>query len=44
MTVIHNINWMGFTLDIYSRYNTEGEDFVNRIVTGDKTWVAYVNA
>ncbi|GFQ76774.1 histone-lysine N-methyltransferase SETMAR [Trichonephila clavata] len=25
-------------------YHTDGEDFLNRIVTGDGTWVAHVNA
>ncbi|GBL54733.1 hypothetical protein AVEN_182212-1 [Araneus ventricosus] len=27
-----------------ARYHTGGEDFLNRIVTGDETWVAHVNA
>ncbi|GFQ75157.1 uncharacterized protein TNCT_25161 [Trichonephila clavata] len=34
----------GHCLRIFSRYHTDGEDFLNRIVTGDKFWVAQVNA
>lgn len=33
-------NQMGVALDFRSRCNTEGD----RIMTGDKTWVAHVNA
>lgn len=33
----------GCCLRLSLQYNTEGEEFLNRIVTGDKTWVVYVN-
>ncbi|GFY01111.1 histone-lysine N-methyltransferase SETMAR [Trichonephila clavipes] len=35
---------MGASLEFLFRYHTYGEDFLNRMVTGDKTWVAHVNA
>ncbi|GFU24439.1 histone-lysine N-methyltransferase SETMAR [Trichonephila clavipes] len=34
---------MGAALEFLSRYHTDGEDFLNRMVTGDETWVAHVN-
>lgn len=44
LTEIHKSKRMGSALDFLSRYDAEGEEFLNRIVTGDETWVAYVNA
>ncbi|GFV98299.1 histone-lysine N-methyltransferase SETMAR [Trichonephila clavipes] len=35
---------MGAALEFLSRYHTDGEDFSNRIVTGDEIWVGHVNA
>ncbi|GBM34902.1 hypothetical protein AVEN_41451-1 [Araneus ventricosus] len=44
LTEIHKTSRMGAALKFLSRYHTGGEDFLNRIVTGDETWVAHVNA
>ncbi|GBO24674.1 Histone-lysine N-methyltransferase SETMAR, partial [Araneus ventricosus] len=44
LTEIHKTSRMVAALKFLSRYHTGGEDFLNRIVTGDETWVAYVNA
>ncbi|GBM28212.1 Histone-lysine N-methyltransferase SETMAR [Araneus ventricosus] len=44
LTEIHKTSRMGVALKFLSRYHTGGEDFLNRIVTGDETWVAHVNA
>ncbi|GBN41818.1 hypothetical protein AVEN_130061-1 [Araneus ventricosus] len=44
LTEIHKTSRMDAALEFLSRYHTDGEDFLNRIVTGDETWVAYVNA
>ncbi|GBO18322.1 hypothetical protein AVEN_87550-1, partial [Araneus ventricosus] len=43
---IHKTSRMGDALEFLSRYHTDGEDFLNRIVTGDArdTWVTHVNA
>ncbi|GBN19063.1 hypothetical protein AVEN_73129-1 [Araneus ventricosus] len=43
---IHKTSRMGAALEFLSRYHTDGEDFLNRIVTVDarETWVAHVNA
>lgn len=30
------------SLDILERYNTKGEDFLDRLVTGVETWVRYL--
>uniref|UniRef100_A0A1B6I6U6 Mariner Mos1 transposase n=1 Tax=Homalodisca liturata TaxID=320908 RepID=A0A1B6I6U6_9HEMI len=35
---------MSSAIDLFTRYDVEGETFLNRIVTGDETWVVYVNA
>lgn len=44
LTEVHKTKRMGSALNFLSRYDAEGEDFLKRIVTGDETWVAYVNA
>ncbi|GBN21993.1 hypothetical protein AVEN_161371-1 [Araneus ventricosus] len=44
LTEIHKTSRMGAALKFLSRYHTGGEDFLNRIMTGDETWVAHVNA
>ncbi|GBN74832.1 hypothetical protein AVEN_137482-1 [Araneus ventricosus] len=44
LTEIHKPSRMGAALEFLSRYHTDGEDFLNRIVAGDETWVAHVNA
>ncbi|GBM57206.1 Histone-lysine N-methyltransferase SETMAR [Araneus ventricosus] len=44
LTEIHKTSRMGAALKFLSRYHTGREDFLNRIVTGDETWVAHVNA
>ncbi|GBO03116.1 hypothetical protein AVEN_199047-1 [Araneus ventricosus] len=44
LTEIHKTSRMGAALEFLSRYHTDGEDFLNRIVAGDETWVAHVNA
>lgn len=43
LTDEHKIKRMSSAIDFLSRYDAEGEEFLNRIVTGDETWVAYVN-
>ena len=35
---------MGAALSFLERYQREGDAFLDRIVTGDETWVRYVNA
>ncbi|GBL94849.1 Histone-lysine N-methyltransferase SETMAR [Araneus ventricosus] len=48
LTEIHKTSRMDAALKFLSRYHTVGEDFLNRIVTGDararETWVVHVNA
>ncbi|GBM27855.1 hypothetical protein AVEN_66406-1 [Araneus ventricosus] len=44
LTEIHKTSRMGAALEFLSLYHTDAEDFLNRIVTGDETWVAHVNA
>ncbi|GFV05780.1 histone-lysine N-methyltransferase SETMAR [Trichonephila clavipes] len=43
LTEIHKTSRMSAALEFLSRYHTDGEDFLNRMVTGDETWVAHVN-
>lgn len=33
-----NVDW-----STQNYYNVEGEDFLSQILTGDETWVAYLN-
>ncbi|GFX55296.1 histone-lysine N-methyltransferase SETMAR [Trichonephila clavipes] len=42
LTEIHKTSRMGAALEFLSRYHTDVEDFLNRMVTGDETWVAHV--
>ncbi|GFQ90770.1 histone-lysine N-methyltransferase SETMAR [Trichonephila clavata] len=42
LTEIHKTSPMGADLEFLSRYHMDGEDFLNRIVTGDETLVAHV--
>ncbi len=42
-TTIHKTNRMSSVIDFLSRYHFE-EEFLERIVTDDETWVAYVNS
>lgn len=42
LTEVHKTKRLGSALSFLSRYDEEGDDFLNQIVTGDETWVAYV--
>lgn len=42
LTHLHKTQRLGSALTFLERYHNEGEDFLNQIVTGDETWVAYV--
>ncbi|GFQ79338.1 HTH_48 domain-containing protein [Trichonephila clavata] len=42
LTDLHKIHRLGSALTFLERYYNEGEDFLDQIVTGDETWVAYV--
>ena len=42
LTDAHKESRMALSLAHLSRYNVEGNQFLNRIVTGDETWVHYV--
>jgi len=35
---------MGLALTVLQRYWEEGDEFLDRIVTGDENWVQFVNA
>lgn len=39
----HKNQRMASALDFLTRYDEEGEPLLNRIVTGDETWIKYVN-
>jgi [histone H3]-lysine36 N-dimethyltransferase SETMAR len=39
----HKTQRMTAALDFLTRYDQGGESFMNRIVTGDETWIKYVN-
>lgn len=43
LTDVHKTTRMSSAIDFLFRYDLEGEEFLNRIVTGDETWVSYVN-
>lgn len=43
LTEEHNSKRLGSALAFLERYAAEG-DFLNQIVTGDETWVAYVTS
>ncbi|GFR18102.1 HTH_48 domain-containing protein [Trichonephila clavata] len=42
LTDLHKTQRLGSALTFLERYHNEGEDFLDHIVTGDETWVAYV--
>ncbi|GFR20425.1 HTH_48 domain-containing protein [Trichonephila clavata] len=42
LTDLHKTQRLGSALTFLERYHNEGEDFLDQIVTGDETWVAYV--
>jgi len=44
MTDFHKTQRMGSALTFLQRYWEEGDEFLDRIVTGDETWVQLVNA
>jgi hypothetical protein len=33
----------GFGFDFLERYHKNGDEFLNHAVTGDETWVSFVN-
>ncbi|GFQ68652.1 uncharacterized protein TNCT_717581 [Trichonephila clavata] len=39
---IHKTSQIGTTLRFLSRYPTDEENFLDRIMTGDETWVPHV--
>jgi len=43
-TDFHKTQRMGSVLTFLQRYWEEGDEFLDRIMTGDKTWVQFVNA
>ena len=44
LTDFHKTQRMGSTLTFLQHYWEEGDEFLDRIVTGDETWVQFVNA
>jgi hypothetical protein len=34
---------MASALTVFERYHKDGDEFLNHIVTGDETWVSFVN-
>jgi len=44
LTDLHKTQRMGSALTFLQRYWEEGDKFLDRIVTGDETWVQFVNA
>ncbi|GFQ77981.1 histone-lysine N-methyltransferase SETMAR [Trichonephila clavata] len=44
LTEIHKTSRMSAALEFLSRYHTDGEEFLKRIVSGDKPWVVHVIA
>jgi len=44
LTKFHKTQIMGSALTFLQTYWDEGEEFLYRIVTGDETWVQFVNA
>lgn len=43
LTDVHRMQRMGSALTFLQRYHDEGNDFLDKIVTGDETWVRFVN-
>jgi histone-lysine N-methyltransferase SETMAR len=44
LTDVHKAQRMGSALTFLLRYREEGDEFLDKIVTGDETWVQIVNA
>ncbi|GFV89672.1 histone-lysine N-methyltransferase SETMAR [Trichonephila clavipes] len=42
LTEEHKLKIMSCALDFLDRYHKEGDQFLERIVTGDKTWVSHI--
>jgi hypothetical protein len=40
---VHKTQRMASALTFLQRYHNEGDEFFDRIVTGDETWVKFVN-
>jgi hypothetical protein len=44
LTDFHKTQRMGSAMTFLQRYSEEGDEFLDRIVTGDETWVQFMNA
>jgi hypothetical protein len=42
-TGAHKTQRMASALTFLERYHKDGDEFLNNIVTGDKTWVSFQN-
>jgi hypothetical protein len=42
LTDEHKMKWQASALTFLTRYSEQGDDFLNRTVTGDETWVSHV--
>ncbi|GBN68089.1 hypothetical protein AVEN_98299-1 [Araneus ventricosus] len=42
LTDVHRTKGLGSALTFLTRYSEEGNEFLNKIVTGDETWVCHV--
>ncbi|GBN44936.1 hypothetical protein AVEN_232754-1 [Araneus ventricosus] len=42
LTDVHKTKGLSSALTVFTRYSEEGNDFLNKIVTGDETWVCHV--
>jgi hypothetical protein len=43
LTGVHKTLRMASALTSLERYHQDGNKFLNRIITGDETWVSFVN-
>ena len=43
LTGVYKTQRMGSALTFLQRYHDEGDEFLDKIVTGDETWVRFVN-
>ena len=43
LTGVHKTQRMASALTFLQRYHDEGDEFLDKIVTGDETWVKFVN-
>lgn len=41
LTDVHKTKRMGAALEFLTQYHNDGDEFLDRIVTGDETWVSY---